>query len=254
MLRTLQIWCASKRTHEKIFPLQASIVAGPVMGQDETRSTVWLRSVWLQSCRTSERTICKFLVNFENTTVGKQDIGPLLQEYAESRRLMSQPQEEKAIVNFWLWANQWHHHYSLATNLLGAGTLMRKNISLRWVYSDEKVRHLCAIHCQCSSSRSCSVFAETMKLLANSSCSYQIRDRSRWALTKYTNDEKTHAVINNKMFKRLAHVNIQLYEVELAECEIECEKPFIVRFFAESWVKGSIGSWNFACNYSITST
>ena len=58
-----------------------------------------------------------------------------------------------------------------------------------------------------------SVVAETMKLLANSSYGYQIMDRSRHTVTKYLNDEKTHGVINTKFFKRLDHINDQLYEV-----------------------------------------
>ena len=60
-----------------------------------------------------------------------------------------------------------------------------------------------------------SVVAETMKLLANSSYGYQIMDRSRHTVTKYLSDEKTHGTINTKMFKRLDHINDQLYEVEL---------------------------------------
>ena len=48
-----------------------------------------------------------------------------------------------------------------------------------------------------------SVFAETMKLLVNSLYGYQIMDRSRHSVTRFLNDEKTHAAINNKMFKGL---------------------------------------------------
>ena len=46
-----------------------------------------------------------------------------------------------------------------------------------------------------------SVVAETMKLLANSSYGYQVMDRCRHSITKYTNDEKIQAAIN-EMFKR----------------------------------------------------
>ena len=52
-----------------------------------------------------------------------------------------------------------------------------------------------------------SVVAKTMKLLAKSSCGYQIMDRSRHNVTKYLSDEKTHAAIISKLFKRLDHVN-----------------------------------------------
>ena len=45
MVETLQDWCVSKGTLEKINPLQASIVSGPVIGQDKIKRIVWLRSV-----------------------------------------------------------------------------------------------------------------------------------------------------------------------------------------------------------------
>ena len=45
------------------------------------------------------------------------------------------------------------------------------------------------------------VFAETMKLLANSSYGYKIMDRSRHTVTKYLSDEKTHSAINKRKVK-----------------------------------------------------
>ena len=84
-----------------------------------------------------------------------------------------------------------------------------------------------------------SVFVETMKLLANSSYGYQFMDRSRHNFTKYLSDHKTHGAINIKFFKRLDHINDQLYEVELAKAEIEHRVPIIVGFlilqYAELW-------------------
>ena len=82
-----------------------------------------------------------------------------------------------------------------------------------------------------------SVVAETMKLLANSSYGYRIMDRSRHTVTKYLNDEKTHGAINTKLFKRLDHINDQLYEVELPKSEIEHRKPIIVEFFILQYAK-----------------
>ena len=81
------------------------------------------------------------------------------------------------------------------------------------------------------------VVAETMKLLANRSYGYQIMDRSRHTVTNYLNDEKTHGAINTKFFKRLDHINDQLYEVELAKGEIEHREPIIVGFFILQYAK-----------------
>ena len=82
-----------------------------------------------------------------------------------------------------------------------------------------------------------SVVAETMKLLANSSYGYQIMDRGRHTVTKYLSDEKTHATINSKLFKKLDHVNNSLYEVELVKAQIEHKEPIIIRFFILQYAK-----------------
>ena len=82
-----------------------------------------------------------------------------------------------------------------------------------------------------------SVVAETMKLLANSSYEYQIKDRSRPTVTKCLNNEKTRSAINSKMFKRLNHITDQLYEVELVKSEFEHREPIIVGFFILQYAK-----------------
>ena len=70
-----------------------------------------------------------------------------------------------------------------------------------------------------------------MNLLANSSYSHQIMDRSRHTVTKYLSDKKTHAAIKSKRFKNVDHVNNSLYEVELAKAQVEHKEPIIVSFF-----------------------
>ena len=82
-----------------------------------------------------------------------------------------------------------------------------------------------------------SVVAETRKLLANSSYGYQIKDRCRHTVTKYLADEKTHAAINSKLFKKLDLVNNSLHEIELAKAQIEHKEPIIVGFFILQYVK-----------------
>ena len=46
-------------------------------------------------------------------------------------------------------------------------------------------------------------------------------DCSRLTVTKNLNDEKTHSGKINKLFKKLNLTNNDLYEVELADAEIE---------------------------------
>ena len=79
-----------------------------------------------------------------------------------------------------------------------------------------------------------------MKLLANSSNGYQIKDRSRHTATKYLNDEKTQSAIHSEMFKRRNHITNQLYEVELVKPEIEHREPITVGFFILHYAKQRI--------------
>ena len=56
-------------------------------------------------------------------------------------------------VNLLLWNNQWHNRFCIATILVGAGTRLHQSLSLRWVHSCQMFQRLCAIRCQCLSSR-----------------------------------------------------------------------------------------------------
>ena len=82
-----------------------------------------------------------------------------------------------------------------------------------------------------------SVVAETMKLTANSSYGYRIMDRSRHTVTKYVKDEKAHKAINNKFFKKINHLNDNLYEIESVKADVEHKEPVIVGFFILQYAK-----------------
>ena len=57
-------------------------------------------------------------------------------------------------------------------------------------------------------------------------------DSSRRTVTKYLNNEKTHCALNSKFFKKLDHLNNQLYRVEVAKAEIEHKEPVAVGCFS----------------------
>ena len=82
-----------------------------------------------------------------------------------------------------------------------------------------------------------SVFADIMKLPANSSYGYQIMDRSRHTVTKLLSYEKSHAANISKLFKRLDHMNNSLYEGELAKAQIDYKEPIIFGFFILQYAK-----------------
>ena len=175
---------------------------------------------------------------FKNTNVGRHDIGSLMKDYAEKEGLLCQPR--KMLISSYLLENG-----TLITPLLvfylELGLVCKKihrfveyipvKCFINFVQSAVNARR------EGDENPNSSVVAETMKLLANSSYGYQIMDRSRHTVTKYLNDEKTHGAINTKFFKRLDHINDQLYEVKLAKAEIEHRGPINVGFFILEYAK-----------------
>ena len=96
---------------------------------------------------------------------------------------------------------EWNSHYSPACVLLANGIVCTKlhrfieNISLK-IFSSF-VQSAVDSSRQGDENPKSSVVADTMELLANSSRSYQILDRSRHTVTKNPSDEKLHAAINS---------------------------------------------------------
>ena len=175
---------------------------------------------------------------FKNTNVGRHDIGSLMKDYAEKEGLLCQPR--KSLISSYFLENG-----TLITPLLlfylVLGLVCRKNYRFvdfipvtcfnKFVQSAVNARR------EGDEKANSGVVAETMKLLANSPYGYQIMDRSRHTVTKNLNNEKTHGAINTKFFKRLDHINDQLYEVRLAKAQIEHREPIIVGFFILQYAK-----------------
>ena len=175
---------------------------------------------------------------FKNTSVSKSDTGDLMKTYAEEERLLSQPR--KMLISSFTLQNG-----TLITPLLlfylQLGLVVTKKHQFV-EYTPKKcfnsfVQAAVDARKQGDENPSSSVVAETMKLLANSSYGYQINDRSRHTVTKYLAYKKTHAAINNKLFRKQDHVNNALYEVELAKAQIEHKEQIIVGFFNHEYTK-----------------
>ena len=174
---------------------------------------------------------------FNNTLVSTNDIGDLMKTYAEEEGIMSQPR--KTLISRFGLENGtlitplllFYFQLCLVTKMHGFVEYIASKCFNSFVQSAVDARR------QSDENPISSVVAETMKLLANSSYGYQIMDRSRHTATKYLSDEKTHAAINSKLFKRLDHVNNSLYEVELAKAQIEHKEPIIVAFFMLPYAK-----------------
>ena len=162
-----------------------------------------------------------FLPIFKITEVSREDIGPLMREYAEKENNMPQPR--RMLISSFILTN-----CTIITPLLlfylKLG-LVCKRIHRFIQYTPGKrfnnfVESAVDARRQGDENPNSSVVTETMKLLANSSYGSQIMDRSRHTVTKYLTDKKTHSAINSKTFKRLNHITEQLFEVELVKSEI----------------------------------
>ena len=180
----------------------------------------------------------KFPPIFKNTLVSKSDIGDVMKNYAEEERSLSQPRKI-LISGFTLQKG------TLITPLLlfylQLGLVVTK--IHRFVGDTPKkcfnsfVQSAVDARMKCYENPKSSVIAETMKLLTNSSYGYQIMDTSRHAVTKYLFDEKTHAAIKSKLFKKLDHVNNSSYEIGLAKAQIEHKESIIVGFLILQYAK-----------------
>ena len=175
---------------------------------------------------------------FKNKNVGRHDIGLLMKDYAEKGRLICQTR--KMLISSCFLEN-----WTLTTPLLlfyvHLGLLCKKNYRLveyiPVISSNKFEQSVVNARREGDENPNSNVVAETMKLLANSSYGYQVRDRNCHTETNYLSGEETHGAIKTKFFKGLDHINDQLYEAELAMAEIEHREPIIVGFFILQYVK-----------------
>ena len=145
---------------------------------------------------------------FKNTFVSKNNIEDLMKIYAEEEGFISQ--SRTILISIFSLKNE-----TLITPLL----LIHLDLGLicttryRFVeYIPENcfnsfVKSAVNARRRTDENPNSGVFAETMKLLANSFSAYQILDRSRHTLTKFLSDEKRHAAISNIKFRRLGFLN-----------------------------------------------
>ena len=134
-----------------------------------------------------------FPLIFKNTLVSKNDIGDLMETYAEEERILSQPR--KMLISSFTLQNE---------TLIGPLLLFFLQLGLvctkthRFVEHTPKkcfnsfVQSAVDTRRQGDENPNSSVVAETMKLLAKSSYGYQIMNRSRHTVTKYLSDKKKH--------------------------------------------------------------
>ena len=169
---------------------------------------------------------------FKNTEVGRNDIGDYMKVYSIENEMLKHPQ--RMVISSFKLENgtvitllfNFYVEFGLqCTKIFRFVQYTPRNCFKVFVQSVFDARR------EGDENPLSGVVAETMKLLGNSSYGYQIMDRSRHAITKYLNDEKTHKAINEPLFKRSNTVEKDLYEVKLLKSTIEHRELIIVGFF-----------------------
>ena len=176
------------------------------------------------------RYFLNFSPMFKITVVSREDIGTLMREYAEKENIMPQPRR-MLISKFILLKGTIITPLLLFLLKLG---LVCKKIHRFVQYTPKKCFNNFVqsnVDARRQSDENPNSIGKTMKLLADSSYDYQIKDRGRHTVKMYLNDGKTHSAINGKIFKQLNHITDQLYEVELVKPDIEHREPIIVGSF-----------------------
>ena len=159
-----------------------------------------------------------FPLIFKNCDVGTENIDKFMLEYAEQNALLLKPQR-MLISSYRL--NNGIVITALFKFYLKLGLLCTK--IYRFIeYAPQKcfngfVQSVVDARREGDEKPDSKVFAETKKLLGNSSYDYQIMDRSQHTETLYLNDEKTRNAINNRLFRRLNSVSTDIHEVELVK-------------------------------------
>ena len=83
---------------------------------------------------------------FKNTDVSRNDIGPLMKEYAEKK----QPSfSTSPNVDIMFPSKEWYFDHSAIFILFGFGTGLDKNIPLCGIYSNEMLQQVCAVSSEC---------------------------------------------------------------------------------------------------------
>ena len=237
-METLQDNHYCQTTYPKDFLLETITYRTPTSRRNKGRNLFGYVQCDIEVTENLRANFANFHPIFRNTSVSKNDIGDLKKTYAEEEGILSQSQKMvqstitlqngTLIIPLLLFYLQLE---LVVTKIHRFVDYTPKNCFDTFVLAAVGARR------KNGENPSSCVVAETRKLLAISSYGYQIMDRSRHTKTKYISDQKTHASIISKMFKKLDHVNNSFYDVQLAKAQIEHKEPTIVGFFILQYKK-----------------
>ena len=163
---------------------------------------------------------------FKNTMVGRDDIGEKMRAYAEAHHLLTRPRR------------------TLISSYFGEEILLSTPL-LRWYMSKGLVvddvqqiieyepracfkafgESVTKARIDGDKSASCSILAETMKLLGNAAYGKTITDLARHNKVQYLDAEQAKKKVNEPTFKKLTHLTDDLYEVEMGKELIRWNLP-----------------------------
>ena len=168
--------------------------------------SVWLRSMQFRNTRKPTGKHSNFKQNLQNINVGRENIGPLMWEYAGEKGLLTQP---RRILISKFFAKKGKMIAPLLLFLLFCLDLwlVCKKLFFRAVHSIELFQQflsICMVARRKGDWNSTSIFEEeTRKSLAKVSYGCQIMDRNLHSVKESPSDKNTHGSASNKMFEYL---------------------------------------------------
>ena len=155
---------------------------------------------------------------FKNCEVGLQNIGSHMKDFAHDHNLLKKPRR-MLISSFYL------QRGPLITPLLQF--YLEERLILNQIYwfiqytpekcCESSVNSVVEARREGDKNTFSSVFAETMKLIGNSSYGYQFMDRSKHSKTQYVVGAEVDKLVNERNFKNLNVLPSYIYEVEMVK-------------------------------------
>ncbi len=175
---------------------------------------------------------------FKNATVSREDIGELMQRYAEENHIMEQPRRmligsyygEKILLATPLL--QWYLRHGLEV------TKVHQVLEYQPVACFQKfAQDVTAARREGDRDPDAAILAESMKLLGNCGYGKTVTNKMKFRDVCYVGEASASRMVNSKNFRQLNPLDKDLYEVESAKATISLDLPHHVGFFVYQYAK-----------------
>ena len=214
------------------FSLRNASQRRKITGKCRDWKSTWLCSLWFWSSREAPRSFCQLSSPLQDNKVGRDVVGSFTKKYPQNERLLTHPRR-MLISSFFL--DNGTIITPLLQSYLDLGLVFKEFVILSNTLQWSASTVLFNLHgtLEERETRIQNVVVETLRLVAISCYGYQIKDWSRYTVTKDRDDEKTDGALNNKMFKHLGYINDQRSTAWGGACQVR------------SWTKWTVKCWIF---------